>query len=122
MTDQPSSQILPTAQPPLPVFYQRPELLSLDRHARKSLAASQDHRFAKEANAVPLNGVAPSDATVRSLSYPEAFPVTYVVTRKVRGRTAVDRAAVAVQRRAMRAFLNSPGLKETLTKRGFLTG
>lgn len=72
--------------------------------------------------AVPLDGVAPTDDTVRSLSYPEAFPVTYVVTRTLRGRTALDRAAVAVQRRAMRAFLNSPGLRDTLTKRGFLTG
>lgn len=72
--------------------------------------------------AVPLDGVAPSDDTVRSLSYPEAFPVTYVVTRKVGGRTALDRAVVTVHRRAMRAFLTSPGLKETLAKRGFLTG
>lgn len=57
MTAQPSSP--PVAAPPaaLPVFYRRPELLSADRHARKSLAAKLDHRFAQEANAVPLNGV-----------------------------------------------------------------
>jgi hypothetical protein len=39
------------------VFYRRPELLSNDRHARKSLSAGHDHRFAEDANAVPLNGV-----------------------------------------------------------------
>lgn len=57
MTDQPSSQSLQAPQPPLPVFYRRPELLSRERHAGKSLAASTDHRFAKDTNAVPLNGV-----------------------------------------------------------------
>lgn len=71
---------------------------------------------------VPLDGVAPSDATVRSLGYPEAFPVTYVVTRRIAARSALGRAAVVVQRRAMRAFLNSPELKDTLAKRGLLTG
>ena len=34
---------------------------------------------------VPLDGVAPSDATVGDLSYPEAFPVTYL-----RPRFAID--------------------------------
>ena len=34
---------------------------------------------------VPLDGVAPSDATVSDLSYPEAFPVTYL-----RPRFAID--------------------------------
>ncbi len=42
--------------------------------------------------AVPLNGVAPSDATVVGLTYPEAFPVTYVVTRKLSGRGVLARA------------------------------
>lgn len=57
MTDQPISQSLQDPQAPLPVFYRKPELLSSDRHAGKSLAAGTDHRFAKDANAVPLNGV-----------------------------------------------------------------
>ena len=34
---------------------------------------------------VPLDGIAPSDATVGDLSYPEAFPVTYL-----RPRFAID--------------------------------
>ncbi len=70
---------------------------------------------------VPLNGVAPSDETVRSLRYPEAFPVTYVVTRRFAARTAADRAAIAVQRRAMRAFLRSSRLRGMLAARGLLT-
>lgn len=57
MTDQTNLQSARPSQTPLPVFYQRPELLSSDRHARKSLAAALDHRFAQDANAVPLNGV-----------------------------------------------------------------
>lgn len=41
----------------MPVFYQRPELLSSERHSGKSLATKLDHRFAEGANSVPLNGV-----------------------------------------------------------------
>ncbi|MBL8663057.1 MAG: SapC family protein [Candidatus Odyssella sp.] len=57
MTDQATSQANPAPKAALPVFYRQPELLSSERHARKSLAPSADHRFAKDTNAVPLNGV-----------------------------------------------------------------
>lgn len=63
---------------------------------------------------VPLNGVAPSDATVVGLTCHEAFPVTYVVTRKLPGRTVVARALAAVQRRATSEFLNSDRAKALL--------
>ena len=71
---------------------------------------------------VPLNGVAPSDETVRSLRYPEAFPVSYVVTRRIVARSAAGRASIAVQRRAMRTFLRSARLRGMLASRGLLIG
>jgi hypothetical protein len=69
---------------------------------------------------VPLNGVAPSDVTVASLRYAEAFPVTYVVTRALVGRSAVARARNAVMRRAMRAHLRSEKVRGPLRGRGAL--
>ena len=65
--------------------------------------------------AVPLNGVAPSDATVVGLAYPEAFPVRYVVTRRV-----VGGGQTVVMRRAMAVHLNSPKVKALLRGRGLL--
>lgn len=69
---------------------------------------------------VPLGGVAPTDATVVGLQYPEAFPVSYVVTRKLVGRGAVDRAHTAVMRRAMKTHLTSERLKAMLRRQGLL--
>lgn len=68
---------------------------------------------------VPLGDVEPTNATIASLRYPGAFPVSYVVTRKIVGRDAVARGRVAVMRRAMRAKLLSEGRK-TLRSRGLL--
>ncbi len=65
--------------------------------------------------AVPLNGVAPGDATVAGLTYPEAFPVTYVVTRRV-----VGGGHTVVMRRAMAAHLNSAKVKAMLRGQGLL--
>jgi hypothetical protein len=42
---------------PMPVFYQRPELLTNERHSGKSLASKIDYRFTQGTNSVPLNGV-----------------------------------------------------------------
>lgn len=57
MTDQTSSPAQQAQKSALPVFYRQPELLTSEKHARKSLASSPDHRFARETNSVPLNGV-----------------------------------------------------------------
>ena len=70
--------------------------------------------------AVPLNGVTPTDATVAALTYPEAFPVSYVVTRRLVGRGADARALNAAMRRAMRAFLSSRRLTALVRSRGVL--
>jgi ABC-type phosphate transport system substrate-binding protein len=64
---------------------------------------------------VPLNGVAPSDATVAGLTYPEAFPVRYVVTRKL-----VGGGQTVVMRRAMATHLNSAKVKAMLRRQGLL--
>jgi hypothetical protein len=69
---------------------------------------------------VPLDGIAPDDATVASLQYPEAFPVAFVLTRKVPGRSALARAGNAVERRAMTVMLNSAKAKTVLRQRGLL--
>ena len=42
--------------------------------------------------AVPINGVAPTDATVFDLRYPVAFPITYVVPRRPHGASKYSRA------------------------------
>jgi hypothetical protein len=41
---------------------------------------------------VPINGVAPTDATVFALSYPAAFPISYVVPRSPFGASKLSRA------------------------------
>lgn len=69
---------------------------------------------------VPLGGVTPTDASVAGLQYPEAFPVSYVVTRKLTGRSALDRAYNTVLRRAMTAHLRSAKVKALLRGQGLL--
>jgi hypothetical protein len=48
---------------------------------------------AEAACIVPLDGIAPSEDTVRSLAYPGAFPVHFVMSKK-RSRRALDRLMV----------------------------
>lgn len=48
--------------------------------------------------AVPLGGVAPTDETVRSLAYPEAYRITFVAARR--------RPADGLSRAAMRAYVD----------------
>ena len=61
---------------------------------------------------MPLDGVAPSDATVGDLSYPEAFPVTYVRPRFA--IDAYDRALYA----AMAALFRSERFAGLLAQTG----
>ena len=65
--------------------------------------------------AVPLGGVAPSNATLADRSYPEAFRVTYVVPRR-RIRFGVDRWGD----RLVQEFLKSDKAKGFLAQRGLL--
>jgi hypothetical protein len=61
---------------------------------------------------VPLDGIAPSDATVGDLSYPEAFPVTYLRPRFA--IDAYDRALYA----AMKALFRSQRFAGLLAQTG----
>lgn len=65
--------------------------------------------------AVPLNGTAPSDASVSARTYPEAFRVTYVVPRR-RPRSPVQRKAAQI----VQAFMKSDTAKAYLARRGLL--
>jgi hypothetical protein len=69
--------------------------------------------------AVPLGGIAPTDASVASLRYPEAFPVLYAVGRR-RDASAFARAQTVVVRREVRAFLRSERCKALLRGQGVL--
>ena len=65
--------------------------------------------------AVPLNGVAPTSATIAGRSYPEAFRVTYVVPRR-RIRFGVNRKGDQL----LQAFLRGRAAKAALARRGLL--
>lgn len=69
---------------------------------------------------VPLSGVAPTDATVAGLDYPEAFPVSYVVLRRPPRLDAVERARMTLMRRVMAKFLKSEKLKDMLRRQNLL--
>ena len=65
--------------------------------------------------AVPLDGVAPTNASVSNRSYPEAFRVTYVVPRR-RIRFGVNRRADQL----VQGFMKSDSAKAALARRGLL--
>ncbi len=48
--------------------------------------------YASTVCSVPIGGVAPTDATVFGLSYPAAFPISYVVPRSPFGASRLSRA------------------------------
>jgi hypothetical protein len=70
--------------------------------------------------AVPFDGVAPTNDTIVAMQYPGAFPVSYVVTRKLAGRNALERSRIVVMRRAMKAKLATNEAKNVLRTRGLL--
>jgi hypothetical protein len=70
MTTQNATTEPGSEQPPKPVFYERPELLSAERHAGKSLATVSDHRFARATNTVPLTG---AEFALAQRHYPIVF-------------------------------------------------
>jgi ABC-type phosphate transport system substrate-binding protein len=91
-----------------------------------SAAASGDHsvaavtawsRFRTQPGvcAVPLGGVAPTNATVVDHTYPEAFRVTYVAPRR-RIRSGVNRRVDQI----VQAFMKSDAARAALARRGLL--
>jgi hypothetical protein len=66
--------------------------------------------------AVPLDGVAPTDESVRSLAYPDAYPITYLQPRWRKGtRTHTKAVALAFAR-----WLGSPKVRAIFAQRGML--
>lgn len=55
---------------PNPVFYTRPELLSAERHAEKSLAPIANFKFARGTNSIPLTG---TEFALAQRHYPIVF-------------------------------------------------
>ena len=53
-----------------------------DRTVAAITSWTRARRFGASVCAIPLDGVAPTDDSVRALSYPRAYPVTYVRPRK----------------------------------------
>ncbi len=45
------------AVPGLPLFYQKPAALDLSRHAKAGIKATDDFRFARDTNSIPVNAV-----------------------------------------------------------------
>jgi hypothetical protein len=84
-------------------------------HAIAAVTAWSRFRPQPGVCAVPLDGVAPTDATVSDHAYGEAFRVSYVVPRR-RIRYAVNRRAD----RLVQEFMRSTAAKAYLARRGLL--
>jgi hypothetical protein len=65
---------------------------------------------------VPINGVAPTDATVFGLSYPAAFPISYVVPRSPFGGSRFTRAMM----KGFVDWLRGPDAAELFRARGMM--
>jgi len=76
---------------------------------------SRVRRFTSRVCTVPLDGIAPTDASVRALSYPESYPIRAVTLRK-RQYIALNR----VLRTRYLAFLQSERAKQLFRDRGAL--
>jgi hypothetical protein len=65
---------------------------------------------------VPIDGVAPTDATVFALSYPAAFPISYVVPRSPFGVSKLSRAMM----KGFVDWLRGPDAAEQFRARGMM--
>jgi hypothetical protein len=62
--------------------------------------------------AVPVGGAAPTDASVRSLSHPDAYPISFVTLRRLRGVTPIAAAFMK--------YLTGPRATTSFRQRGML--
>jgi hypothetical protein len=77
---------------------------------------SRARAYGRSVCAVPIDGVAPTDATVFDLSYPAAFPITYVVPRAPAGATRYSRAIL----KGFVDWLRGPDAAEQFRRRGMM--
>lgn len=87
-----------------------------DRSAAAITSWSRARAFGTTVCAVAIDGVAPSDATVRGLSYREAYPITLVAARR-RPPDLLSRAAS----RAFIGLMTSPAAATAFARGGLLT-
>lgn len=73
---------------------------------------SRARRLASATCAVPIGGKAPTDVSVRGLTHPDAYPISFVMVRRL--KTAAPIAAAFV------AYLKSPRALGEFQKRGML--
>jgi hypothetical protein len=73
---------------------------------------SRARAFQQTTCAVPVGGAAPSDASVRALTYPDAYPVSFVTLRRL--RTVRPIVAAFVQ------YLTGPDATASFRQRGML--
>ena len=73
---------------------------------------SRARAYQRTTCAVPVGGSAPDDASVRALSHPDAYPITFVTLRRM--RTATPIAAAFVK------YLTSPRAASLFRQRGML--
>src|SRR4026207_334978 len=62
--------------------------------------------------AVPVGGAAPTDASVRALSHPDAYPISFVTLRRLRTATPIVAAFLK--------YLTGPRATESSRQRGIL--
>jgi hypothetical protein len=73
---------------------------------------SRARAFQRTTCAVPIDGSAPSDTSVRALSHPDAYPVSFVTLRRLRGASPVVAAFLT--------YLTGPQATASLRERGML--
>jgi hypothetical protein len=61
---------------------------------------------------VPIGGSAPSDASVRSLSHPDAYPISFVTLKRLRSARPIVAAFVK--------YLTGPRATTSFRERGML--
>jgi hypothetical protein len=77
---------------------------------------SRARRYASGVCVVSIGGVTPSDETVMALTYPEAYPISYVVSRRLSGAAKSSRAAM----KGFVDWLGGPVATEQFRQRGML--
>ena len=73
---------------------------------------SRARAFQTTTCAVPVGGAAPGDASVRALSHPDAYPITFVTLRRLRDARPIVAAFLK--------YLTGPRAKDSFRQRGML--
>ncbi len=117
------------AEPRFGASYKPPKGAQVARDGGVSEAASGDlsiaavtswsraRAYAAVTCVVPVDGSAPDDASVRSLSHPDAYPISFVTWKRYPGRNGRTVRAITA---AFRVYLTGPSATEQFRTRGML--